>query len=92
MNLPKRPCLITIGRSQVGHFSSVGSPSGRSLPGRLFLYLHSGYAEQAMNLPNRPQRSLSASPHSGQASPVSTPPFMLRMCFLASARSFWKGL
>ena len=32
MNLPKRPCLMTIGLLHVGQISSVGSSAGRSRP------------------------------------------------------------
>ena len=42
MNLPKRPCLMTMALAQVGQISSVGWSSARSLPGRLRLYLQSG--------------------------------------------------
>ena len=39
----------------------------------------------------RPQRSSSGSPHSGQASPVSSPFLTLRMSFFAAARSRLNG-
>ena len=91
MNFPNRPCLITMGLPQFPHVSSVASSSGRWFFPASRVYLQSGYAEHAKNLPKRPRRSRIAFPHSGQASPVSAPAFWLTISFLAFLRSFSKG-
>src|SRR6202795_648391 len=87
MNLPKRPCLITIGLLQVGQISSVGSSAGFSRPPRSLVYLHSGYAEQARKLPKRPNFLTTGLPHSGQASPVSWPTLTFSIFLPALLRS-----
>ena len=83
---------MTIGLLQLGHVSLAGSSWTRWSFPRSRVYLHSGYAEHARNLPKRPRRSRSGSPQSGHASPVSAPAFWLTISFCAFFRSFSNGL